>query len=53
MTMGRGEGEVVGEGNRGDEKVLDRYGVKKRNTGGQMVIRICKEDGNDFREHVL
>lgn len=53
MTVGRGEGEVVGEGNRGDEKVLDRYGVKKRNRRGQMVTRICEENGNYFSEHVL
>lgn len=33
--------------------MLDRYGVKKRNTGEQIVTRICQGDGNDFSEHVL
>ncbi|XP_065667643.1 uncharacterized protein LOC136087941 [Hydra vulgaris] len=28
----------VSEGNSGDEEVMDRYGVKERNTEGQMVV---------------
>ena len=28
----------VGEGNRGDENVMGRYGDKARNTEGQMVV---------------
>ncbi|XP_065658437.1 craniofacial development protein 2-like [Hydra vulgaris] len=32
----------VGEGNSGDEKVIGRYGVKERNTEGQMVVDFAK-----------
>ena len=28
----------MGEGNRGDENVMGRYGDKARNTEGQMVV---------------
>ena len=32
----------VGEGNRGDEVVLGKYGVSKRNSEGQMVVDFAK-----------
>ena len=32
----------VGEGNRGDENVMGRYGDKARNAGGQMVVDFAK-----------
>ncbi|KAJ8347031.1 hypothetical protein SKAU_G00284320 [Synaphobranchus kaupii] len=35
----------VGEGNKGDEEVMGRYGVKKRNVEGQMVVDFAKRMG--------
>ena len=32
----------VGEGNRGDEDVMSRYGVKEGNTEGQRVVDFAK-----------
>ncbi|KAI5627960.1 hypothetical protein C0J50_3226 [Silurus asotus] len=42
----------VGEGNRGDEEVMGRYGLKERNVEGQMVA-FCKKDGNGSGEHLF
>ncbi len=32
----------IGEGNKGDEELMDRYGVKERNVEGQMVVDFVK-----------
>ncbi|KAK3542907.1 hypothetical protein QTP70_006530 [Hemibagrus guttatus] len=32
----------VGEGNRGDEEVMSKFGVKERNLEGQMVVNFAK-----------
>ena len=32
----------VGEGNKGDERVMGRYGIKDRNAEGQMIIDFAK-----------
>ncbi len=32
----------VGEGNRGDEELMARYGIKERNVEGQMVVDFAK-----------
>ncbi|KAK3559160.1 hypothetical protein QTP86_005060 [Hemibagrus guttatus] len=32
----------VGEGNRGDEEVMEKFGVKERNLEGQMVVDFAK-----------
>ena len=33
----------VGEGNRGDEEVMGRFGVKDRNLEGQAVVDFAKK----------
>ena len=32
----------VGEGNRGDEEVMGRFGIEDKNTKGQMVVDFAK-----------
>ena len=32
----------VGEGNRGDEDVMGRFGVKERNLDGQIIVDLAK-----------
>ena len=43
----------VGEGNKGDEDVMCRFGIQERNAEGQMVVRLCKKDGNGWGEYFL
>ena len=33
----------IGEGNRGDEEVLGRFGIQDRNAEGQMVVDFAKK----------
>ncbi len=33
----------IGEGNKGDEEVIGRYGVKERNVEGQIVVDFAKK----------
>ncbi|XP_065658458.1 uncharacterized protein LOC136082970 [Hydra vulgaris] len=42
MILGADFNGHVGEGNSGDEEVMGRYGVKERNTEGQMVVYFAK-----------
>ena len=32
----------VGEGNTGDERVMEKYGIQDRNAEGQMVVDFAK-----------
>ena len=44
----------VGEGNRGDDNVMGRYGDKARNAEGQMLTRGFRDtNGNGCGEHVF
>ena len=43
----------VGEGNRGDENVMGRYGDKARNAEGQMVVDFRDKNGNGCGEHLF
>ncbi|KAI5104626.1 Fc receptor-like protein 5 [Silurus meridionalis] len=42
MVIGADFNGHVGEGNRGDEEVMGRYGFKERNVEGQMVVDFAK-----------
>ncbi|KAK3535543.1 hypothetical protein QTP70_016813, partial [Hemibagrus guttatus] len=42
LVIGADFNEHVGEGNRGDEEVMGRFGVKERNLEGQMVVDFAK-----------
>ncbi|KAK3569315.1 hypothetical protein QTP86_026834 [Hemibagrus guttatus] len=42
VVIGADFNEHVGEGNRGDEEVMGRFGVKERNLEGQMVVGFAK-----------
>ncbi|XP_065662746.1 uncharacterized protein LOC136085373 [Hydra vulgaris] len=42
MILGADFNGHVGEGSSGDEEVMGRYGVKERNTEGQMVVNFAK-----------
>ena len=43
----------VGEGGRGDDDVVDRYGVKERNVEGKRVVDFAKKDEHDCSKHGL
>ncbi|KAK3513822.1 hypothetical protein QTP70_028862, partial [Hemibagrus guttatus] len=42
MVIGADFNGHVGEGNRGDEEVIGKFGVKERNLEGQMVVDFAK-----------
>ncbi|KAK3571059.1 hypothetical protein QTP86_001309 [Hemibagrus guttatus] len=42
MVIGANFNGHVGEGNRGDEQVMGKFGVKERNLEGQMVVDFAK-----------
>ncbi|KAK3566841.1 hypothetical protein QTP86_004554 [Hemibagrus guttatus] len=42
MVIGADFNGHVGEGNRGDEEVMGKFGVKERNLEGQMVVDFAK-----------
>ncbi|KAK3518569.1 hypothetical protein QTP70_003334 [Hemibagrus guttatus] len=44
VVIGADFNGYVGEGNRGDEEVMGKFGVKERNLEGQMVVDFAKED---------
>ncbi|KAG2470516.1 CFDP2 protein, partial [Polypterus senegalus] len=43
----------VGEGKRGDEEVMGRYGVKERNEEGKMIVDFAKKHGHGCGEYVF
>ncbi|KAF7706682.1 hypothetical protein HF521_019936, partial [Silurus meridionalis] len=42
LVIGADFNRHVGEGTRGDEEVMGRYGLKERNVEGQMVVDFAK-----------
>ena len=42
MVIGADFSGHVGEGNKGDEELMGRFGVKERNLEGQMVVDSAK-----------
>lgn len=40
-------------GSRGDEEGWGRYGVKKRNAKGQLLVGFSEKDGNPCGEYFL
>ena len=51
VVTGADFNDHVGEGNRGDEDMIGRFGLKDRNTEGHMVVDFGKKDGNDCIEY--
>lgn len=46
-------GVDVGEGNRGEEKLLGRCGVKERNMEGKKAVEFVKRMRMAFCEHIF
>ncbi|KAK3506481.1 hypothetical protein QTP70_001796, partial [Hemibagrus guttatus] len=50
MVIGVDFNGHVGEGNRGDEEVMGKFGVKERNLEGQMVVDVAKRMDIPFQK---